>query len=66
MHLWMYVCSPSIYHVKFNLIDSIMETTLPYHFKRQSDNFFDWLLNTIKSEKYHEADSQIVNYSEAS
>lgn len=39
-----------------------METTLPYHFKRQSDNFFDWLSNTIKSEKYHEAESQIVMF----
>jgi hypothetical protein len=46
----------------FNLIDTIMESTLPYRFKRQSDNFFDWLLNTVKSEKYHEADSQIVMF----
>ncbi len=39
-----------------------METTLPYHFKRQSKNYFEWLLYTIKSEKYHEADSQIVTH----
>lgn len=37
-----------------------MESNLPYHFRRQSDNFFDWLLNTVKSEKYHEAESKIV------
>lgn len=43
-----------------------METTLPYHFTRRSTNYFDWLLNTIKSEKYHEAESQIVNYEKAS
>lgn len=39
-----------------------METTLPYHFKRRSSNYFDWLLNTIKSEKYYEAESQIVMF----
>gem|GEM_PF-2272944 len=38
----------------------IMETTLNYRFKRQSKNYFEWLLYTIKSEKYHEAESQIV------
>ncbi|MEZ4792800.1 MAG: hypothetical protein R2783_04865 [Gelidibacter sp.] len=38
-----------------------METTLPYHFKRRSNDYFDWLLNIIKSEKYHEVESQIVN-----
>ena len=39
-----------------------METTLPYTFKRRSSNFFDWLSNTIKSEKYHLAESQIVDW----
>ncbi|HNQ27775.1 MAG TPA: hypothetical protein PKL92_07640 [Aquaticitalea sp.] len=42
-----------------------METTLSYRFERRSDNFFDWMLNTIKSEKYHLADSQIVVFNEA-
>lgn len=37
-----------------------MESKLSYRFKRRSTNYFDWLLNTIKSEKYHEAESQIV------
>lgn len=37
-----------------------METTLNYHFQRQSKNYFEWLLNTIKSEKYHQAESQVV------
>lgn len=38
-----------------------MESTLNYRFKRQSENYFDWLLNTIKSEKYHQAEGQIVH-----
>ncbi len=37
-----------------------METTLNYRFHRRSKNYFDWLLNTIKSEKYHQAECQIV------
>ncbi|MEO9076424.1 MAG: hypothetical protein ABI263_03905 [Gelidibacter sp.] len=41
-----------------------METTLRYKFKRRSQNYFDWLLYTIKSEKYHLAESQIVEWSE--
>jgi len=43
-----------------------METALPYRFERRSDNFFDWMLNHIKSEKYHEAESIIVPYNRAS
>ncbi|MEZ4802322.1 MAG: hypothetical protein R2797_06080 [Gelidibacter sp.] len=43
-----------------------METTLPYHFKRRSNNYFDWLLNTIQSEKYHEAESIIVTLKKSS
>lgn len=42
-----------------------MESHLPYNFKRQSDNFFDWLLNTVKSEKYHQAESKIVTSDES-
>lgn len=41
-----------------------METTLPYNFTRRSQNYFDWLLNTIKSEKYHLAESQIVGWND--
>ena len=37
-----------------------MEATLNYRFQRRSKNYFDWLLYTIKSEKYFEAQSQIV------
>ena len=44
----------------------IMETTLNYRFQRQSKNYFEWLLYTIKSEKYHEAESQIVSLQNAS
>lgn len=29
-----------------------METTLPYNFTRRSKSYMDWLLYTIKSEKY--------------
>ncbi|WP_157514621.1 hypothetical protein [Mangrovimonas sp. TPBH4] len=39
-----------------------MEHALPYRFKRRSKNHFDWLLNVIKSEKYHEAESIIVEH----
>ncbi|WP_171971880.1 hypothetical protein [Mangrovimonas sp. DI 80] len=39
-----------------------MEQALPYRFKRRSKNHFDWLLNVIKSEKYHEAESIIVEH----
>lgn len=40
----------------------IMETTLKYRFQRRSKNYFEWLLYTVKSEKYHEAESLIVTY----
>ncbi len=40
----------------------IMETTLNYPFKRRSENYFEWLLFTIKSERYHQAESQIVTH----
>ena len=49
-----------IYQNTFNQYDMIMETTLNYRFQRKSKNYFEWLLYTIKSEKYHEAESQIV------
>ncbi|WP_281170377.1 hypothetical protein [Gelidibacter mesophilus] len=39
-----------------------METTLHYNFTRRSENYFDWLINTIKSEKYHLAESQIEGW----
>lgn len=42
-----------------------METSLNYNFQRQSKNYFEWLLYTIKSEKYHEAESQIVPFPNA-
>ncbi len=41
-----------------------METTLRYNFKRRSKNYFDWLIYTIKSEKYHLAESQIVDWND--
>lgn len=37
-----------------------MESTLNYKFKRQSKNHLEWLLNTIKSERYFQAESYIV------
>lgn len=39
-----------------------METTLKYHFKRQSKNHLDWLVNIIKSEKYYQFEGNIVNF----
>ena len=41
-----------------------METTLHYKFKRQSKNYFDWLIHTIKSEKYYLAEGQIVDWND--
>lgn len=38
-----------------------MGATLNYSFRRKSENYFDWLLNIIKSEKYYEADSYIIS-----
>lgn len=49
----------------FNLNYMIMESTLNYSFQRQSKNYFEWLLYTIKSEKYHQAESQIVTLQKA-
>lgn len=37
-----------------------METTLKYKFKRQSENYLDWLVNTVKSEKYYLAEGCII------
>ncbi|HLV38335.1 hypothetical protein [Xanthomarina sp.] len=37
-----------------------MEARLNYSFRRKSENHLDWLLNIIKSEKYHLADSYII------
>lgn len=37
-----------------------MEATLNYPFKRQSENYLDWLINIIKSEKYFEADGFVL------
>lgn len=45
---------------QINLKVMIMEATLNYSFNRKSENHLDWLLNTIKSVKYYEADSYIV------
>lgn len=39
-----------------------METNLSYNFTRRSKSYFDWLLYTIKSEKYFMAESQIDNW----
>lgn len=43
-----------------------MEATLNYSFRRKSENHFDWLLNIIKSEKYHQAEGCIIPLSKAS
>jgi len=37
-----------------------MENLLNYRFERKSKNFLDWLVNTIRSEKYHEVEGFIV------
>lgn len=36
-----------------------MENSLRYKFTRRSKNYFEWLIYTIKSEKYYLAESQI-------
>lgn len=41
-----------------------METALQYNFTRRSQNYFDWLIYTIKSEKYYLAESQIVDWND--
>ncbi len=43
-----------------------MEATLNYNFSRKSENHLDWMLNIIKSEKYYQVDSFIVNLEKAS
>ncbi|MBW2936528.1 hypothetical protein KXJ69_00325 [Aureisphaera sp. CAU 1614] len=40
-----------------------MGATLHYRFERRSKNYFDWLLNTIKSERYYQSEAMIVNVS---
>jgi hypothetical protein len=42
-----------------------METTLKYKFKRQSKNYLDWLVNTVKSEKYYLTEGDIIDFKEA-
>lgn len=37
-----------------------MEATLNYSFNRKSENHLDWMLNVIKSEKYYQVESYIV------
>ncbi|MFD0991330.1 hypothetical protein ACFQ1R_14580 [Mariniflexile jejuense] len=39
-----------------------MKTALNYNFKRQSKNHLEWLINIIKSERYYEIESSIVNF----
>jgi hypothetical protein len=41
-----------------------MEATLNYNFKRKSDSYLDWLMNTIKSEKYFQAEGDIFSIEE--
>jgi hypothetical protein len=48
---------------KVTIKPKIMETTLTYAFRRKSENHLDWLLNIVKSEKYFQAESYIVNHS---
>jgi hypothetical protein len=38
-----------------------MKTKLKYKFKRKSKNYLDWLVNTIKSEKYYLTEGYIMN-----
>ena len=38
-----------------------MENSLRYKFTRRSNNYFEWLIYTIKSEKYYLAESQIIS-----
>lgn len=42
-----------------------MEKTLKYPFKRQSKNYLDWLVNTVKSEKYYLTEGYVINIKEA-
>ncbi|MCX7548247.1 hypothetical protein OS188_09805 [Xanthomarina sp. F1114] len=43
-----------------------MEATLNYSFRRKSENHLDWLVNIIKSEKYHQAEGYIIPLKSAS
>jgi len=38
-----------------------MEANLNYKFNRKSENFLDWLMNIIKSEKYYQAEGEILS-----
>ena len=38
-----------------------MGATLHYRFERRSKNYLDWLINTIKSERYSECEAIIVS-----
>ncbi|WP_194768488.1 hypothetical protein [Tamlana sp. I1] len=38
-----------------------MKSTLKYKFKRRSKNYLDWLVYTVKSEKYYLAEGCIMN-----
>lgn len=40
-----------------------MGATLHYQFERRSKNYLDWLINTIKSERYSECEAIIVTES---
>ncbi len=36
-----------------------MESTLTYPFERKSENYLDWLMNTIRSQNYYMAEVNI-------
>ncbi|HRV54307.1 MAG: hypothetical protein R2802_13285 [Flavobacteriaceae bacterium] len=38
-----------------------MQNALNYRFERKSKNFLDWLVYTVRSEKYHQVEGFIVN-----
>ncbi|MBU2951572.1 hypothetical protein KO493_12770 [Tamlana agarivorans] len=38
-----------------------MESNLKYKFKRRSKSYLDWLVYTVKSEKYYLAEGCIMN-----
>ncbi|WP_274475779.1 hypothetical protein [Mangrovimonas aestuarii] len=40
-----------------------MENVLNYRFRRRSKNYYDWMLNIIKSEKYHQTEAMIADNS---
>ncbi|WP_168796602.1 hypothetical protein [Cognatitamlana onchidii] len=39
-----------------------MKATLKYKFKRQSNNFLEWLVYTVKSEKYYLSEGSAINF----